>query len=833
MRPSTLAVPAVLTALLITLAPPALHAAPYAVDIVVDSEEEINLLYQEGDISSEERDTLLTMYLTRLDLNLAARDELYDLPGFTYTLADAVIKAREDRERFYKMKDLMEVEGMTEEIFRQIVTFATVTDASDDERAYEAQIRAGAVARVGVPNNNEDEPSSYLRSKVRFLSHGGAGFLFAVRPMNGEVGDARYGIQCKTSSCLYGESLHAEPEALRFDPAGFHVYWDGPRLSGIGGSFRVGYGLGLTMDNSDRRLPHGWYDNLDFSEDTESGKVRPFEGFVGLALRHKQIDLGRGWLDISVFGSAWNRDFYIHDTYYNRLEQQAPGWKCKPNKPKNRNDPPGTCDCPTDKMWRNPSNNDEDNGECINRQKVPSLVATDAAYYPASGITGWPSLNYDYPTLQGIMRELIGGANATYWINRRSRVGITGYVGNWHMNAEAKDFSPALSSKYPFGRSTWGVVGAHTRFGWGRYDFAAEVAVTDQGDVGALAQGWLRPLAHFELIPSVRYYGPGFDNPYNRGLANGDEFQGNRARDELGGRLQLKYRPFSLLRISVELDIWYHEYPGIRLDRDETDPNSPSFISDDGVISVPPDPATDLEAKLRFDVKLTSKERFAVWALFHDEALDRTGHDKSYAYISATTASEMEDDGNPSTNLDLVQRPVGWGGQKVSYAITAVTERIPKVTVTALFKHIFEDTKNMADAFDQSYYFWIRISAKLKPGPYIAARFKYFEEYATSDEKWYPSQSCGNLANESYSNIQVLAGGDPLPASCRGETYIDAYLTVSQKLPVTMFKGSLLSLRAGWTRWTDNRRKWEVGYGGNPDPSRDEVSVKGHMLVKF
>ena len=160
MRPSTLAVPAVLTALLITLAPPALHAAPYAVDIVVDSEEEINLLYQEGDISSEERDTLLTMYLTRLDLNLAARDELYDLPGFTYTLADAVIKAREDRERFYKMKDLMEVEGMTEEIFRQIVTFATVTDASDDERAYEAQIRAGAVARVGVPNNNEDEPSS-------------------------------------------------------------------------------------------------------------------------------------------------------------------------------------------------------------------------------------------------------------------------------------------------------------------------------------------------------------------------------------------------------------------------------------------------------------------------------------------------------------------------------------------------------------------------------------------------------------------------------------------------------------------------------------------------
>ncbi len=791
-------------------------AAPYAVDIVVDEEEEIHLLYQEGDISASERDTLLTLIMTPLDLNLASRDELYDLPGVSYTLADAILKAREDRGRFFRVNDLMGVDGMTEEIFRQLLTFITVTSAEDDQKVVEGQVRLGAIGRIGVPDNFEDEPSTYLRTKLRFLGHGGAGFLFAVRPLNRGVGDARFGVQCSTSSCRYGESLYSKPEGLTFDPAGFHVYWDGPRLSGIGGSYRIGYGLGLTMDNSDRRLAHGWYDNLDLSESTDSGKVSPFQGFVGAALRYKQIDLPKGFLDISVFGSAWNRNIYLYDLYYDRGEKCPPGQTCP--------------SCPEGKIWSTKSN------QCINRQKVPALVGEDAVFYEKSGVTGWPSLNCDYPTLQDIMRELMAGANITYWINRRSSVGVTGYVGNWHMNAVAKDFSPAVSSKFPFDRSTWGVWGANTRFGFGRYDFGAEVAVTDRGDVGALAMAWMRPFAHFELIPSFRYYGPGFDNPYNRGIANGDEFQGNRARDELGGKLQLRYRPLSLLRISADLDIWYHEFPGIRLDRDATDRTSPSYIGPDGSFNIPDDqkdPATDLEAKLRFDFKLTSKERLGVWGLFHDEALDRGGRHRSYSYISEETASEMVPDGNPNT--DFNKRPVGWGGQKVSYAITAVTERIPRVAISGMFKHIFEDTKAMADAFDQSYYFWIRIRADLKPGPYIVARFKYYDEYITDDEAWHPAQRCGKYVDvSSYSDIKRQLGSTALPASCRGETYIDTYLQISQKLPVTMFKGSLISLRAGWTHWTDNRLKWErENFCHNCNPPRDEVTVKGHMLLKF
>ena len=769
-------------------------AAPYSTEIVISTEEEITELYQDGDITSEERDSLLTLFMTPLDLNLASRDELYDLPGFTYTLADEVLKAREERGRFYKIGDLLGVEGMSETIYRQAAVFITVSDPQADEKPYNAQIRLGAIGRVGIPNNKEDDPAGYLRTKIRFLNHGGVGFLFAVRPMNGSVGDARLGMQCSTTTCVYGTSLVAKPEAPRFDPASFHVFWDGPKWSGIAGSYTVGYGMGLTLDNSGRTRRHGWYPNLEFSDSTETGKISPFEGFVGLALRHKQIDLGKGHLDLSVFGSAWNRDLYVYDTYYDRKAHCQPGQTCK---------------------------------------KVPALVDEEpASTDPITKIPTYNSLHYDYPTLQGIMRELMGGANATYWINRRSSVGITGYVGNWHMNAEAKDFSPAVSSKYPYDRSTWGVVGANTKFGLGRYDFGAEVAVTDRGDVGALAAGWLRPFADFELIPSFRYYGVNFDNPYNRGMHNGDEFQGNRARDELGGRLQLDYRPIKWLTLKADLNIWYHEYPAIRLDRDETDPSSTSYIPEDGIDGVPSDPATDLEASLRLYFKASSKEKFDLQAMFHDEALDRTGHHLAYSYTEDGTVQEMVPDGDPNTPYN--KRAVGWGGQKVSYAVSASTSRIPKTTVYARFKHTFEDTRAMGDDFDQTYYFWFKVAVNLKPGPYIMARFKYYEEYATADNAWYPSSRCGQWADINvYADVKKALGATPLPGSCRGETYMDTYLQISQKLPSTMFAGSIISLRADWRRFTDSRLKWENTTGYYANPSRDEVGVKGYVNVKF
>ena len=793
-------------------------AAPYSTEIVISTEEEISELYHDGDITSEERDTLLTLFMTPLDLNLAARDELYDLPGFTYTLADAVLEAREERGRFYKIGDLLGVEGMTETIYRQAAVFVTVSDPQDDENQYAAQIRLGAVGRVGIPNNAEDDPAGYLRTKIRFLNHGGVGFLFAVRPMNGSVGDARLGVRCDAAdNCRYGASLYAAPEAPRFDPASFYAFWDGPRWSGIGGSYTLGYGLGLTIDNSGRRKAHGWYPNLDFSEDTDSGKVRPFEGFVGVALRHKQIELGKGHLDVSVFGSAWNRDLYVYDTFYNRDQKCPPGADCS------------GCEAGKVINWKT--------GNCVSINSVPALVceeSTGTETINGVKVPRYDSLHCDYPTLQGIMRELMGGANATYWINRRSSVGVTGYVGNWHMNAEADSFSPALSSKYPFDRSTWGVVGANTRFGMGRYDFGAEVAVTDRGDVGALAMGWLRPLPDFELIPSFRYYGADFDNPYNRGIHNGDEFQGNRARDELGGRLQLDYRPIKWLTIKADLNVWYHEYPALKLDRDESDRTSITYIDDDGNYFVPldqKDPATDLEASMRLYFKVTSKEKFDLQALFHDEALDRTGHDLSYGFVPEGKASEPV--GPASTTKDVDQRNVGWGGQKVAWQVTATTTRIPRTTISARFKQTFEDTRSMADDFDQTYYFWFKVATNLKPGPYIAARVKYFDEFVNEDGGWHPLSACAQWSNYSSSQIESVLGNTALPGSCRGETFVDTYLQVVQKLPTTMFAGSTLSLRASWTRWLDERRKWEKGYACNKNPSRDEVGVKGYVNVKF
>ncbi len=805
-------------------------AAPYSTEIVITTEEEINELQRDGDITEEERDTLLTLFLTPLDLNLASRDELYDLPGFTYTLADATIKMREDRGRFFSVSGLMGVEGMTEEVYRQAVVFVTITPPSEDEKKYDAQIRMGAIGRTGVPNNNNrDDPAGYLRTKIRFLNHGGVGFLFAVRPMTTDVGDATLGVYCDSAgkNCRYGASLVGPEEAPAFDPSNFYLYWDGPRWSGIGGSYTLGYGLGLTLDNSGRRKAHGWYENLDFSEDLEKGKVRPFEGFVGLALRHKQIDLPKGHLDISVFGSAWNRDMYVYDTQYDRGQLCPPGEDCSLCPP---GSDPKTCPgCPAGKVknWKT--------GNCVSINKMPALACQDPV--GSTSINGvdvplFRSLHCDYPTLQGIMRELMAGGNLTYWINRRSHVGFTGYVGNWHMNAEADGFAPSVSSKYPYDRPTWGVWGANTRFGLGRYDFGAEVAVTDQGAVGALAMAWMRPFADFELIPSFRYYGPDFDNPYNRGIHNADEFQGNRARDELGGRLQLDYRPASWLTIKADLNIWYHEYPALKLDRDETDPTVVGYIPDGGfdLSTIDPDPSTDLETSLKLYFRVTSKEKFDVQALFHDEALHRTGHDLSYEFVKDNEASEPV--GPDKTDVDN-RRKIGWGGSKIAWQVTATTKRIPRTTVSGRFKQTFKDTKNIADGFDQTYYFWFKVATNLSPGPYIMARFKYLDEYTVDDGGWHQASACAQWANQSYSEILGALGNTALPGSCRGETFMDTYLQITQKLPSTMFAGSSISLRANWTHWTDDRGKWEKGYACVKDPSRDEVAVKGYVNVKF
>jgi len=715
------------------------YAAPYPVDIQIDEEADIHQLYYDGEIDEDLRDHLVTLFMSKVDVNTASRDLLYDVPGMTYDIADAIIAARKAAHiaDISQIKDLPE---MTPEIWQQAEPFLIAITEEDAKRF------SGNVTLGGIGRSQHGDPSFFTRAETRFLTYGSAGILLAVRPMIGTV-----------QSAEPGTSLSASPEKLRFDPGSLYVSWDTPEWSMIAGDFRVGYGLGVTIDNSRRSRPDGAYPNVDLTENIDSGALTTLDGFKGLALRAKEIQMGPGWLDISAFGSYWTRDMYYTDVYYDRC-------------------PVGQPNCTT---------------------QVPSLVDS----------TTGDSLYCEYPTYPRIMRELVGGANMTYWLDGRTAFGITGYVAQWDMRANAANIQPSPSSRYPGDRSLWGAVGANGRYGFGIIDVSAEAAVTDQGHPGMLIKGWITPLSGLEIIPSFRYYSPGYDNPYARAEADADEYLGLRSRDELGGRLVLNWRPVSFLRLRADIDVWHHRYPGQTCDPTISDSESPLFCgesTDAGASKV--SPSTDMEALFRAQILPTAKERLTIWGVYHDEDLSRDGRDLSYRPYS-------NNDGDFS------------GGSRIYWAVSAATSRIPRVELSAMFKQIFEDTYAVKDDFERSWYTWIRASTNLAPGPRVAVRVKFYDESTNAST----TRSAGQICDDEERGMTYPGG---LPGICRGETYWETTLQLTQRLNF-LGKGSALRLRGGWSRWVDHRSKWTYGIACTDKPSRDEFMLKGNLEVKF
>ena len=160
-------------------------AAPYPVEILIDDESDIDELYYDGEIDEDTRDRLLTLYLSRVDLNTAGRDELYELPGFTYPMVDAILAARKEKGKFEKVEDLQALPSIPVDVLRQALPFL-YAGVPPEVKPYDGEARLGGIYRT-----EKDDPAFYLRAKGRFLTSGGAGFLMAVRPQIGkEIGRA-------------------------------------------------------------------------------------------------------------------------------------------------------------------------------------------------------------------------------------------------------------------------------------------------------------------------------------------------------------------------------------------------------------------------------------------------------------------------------------------------------------------------------------------------------------------------------------------------------------------------------------------------------------------
>lgn len=78
----------------------------------VETEEDLYEVYLEGNIDPGELTRLLSLIHDPIDLNAASRDRLYDLPGLTWPMVDAIIAFRDKEGHFSAVEGLARVPGL-------------------------------------------------------------------------------------------------------------------------------------------------------------------------------------------------------------------------------------------------------------------------------------------------------------------------------------------------------------------------------------------------------------------------------------------------------------------------------------------------------------------------------------------------------------------------------------------------------------------------------------------------------------------------------------------------------------------------------------------------
>jgi hypothetical protein len=239
---------------------------------------------------------------------------------------------------------------------------------------------------------------------------------------------------------------------------------------------------------------------------------------MGVAVGADHLALGEGWLQLYGFASYQPQSIYQYELYDR-----------------------GRCDDPRD---------DSD----------PNCAAPDVYRRNSQDLLA-PTSEYSFQTLGNTYAEALGGGNATYFFNRRAHVGVTGYAAHARFLTQGIDLDFQEWSTRPSGGGVYGAVGADAAVGRGLWDLFLEVAHSFDnatgggGGLGGIARStltWDRQ----ELEFSARYYGADFANPYGRSISASDEQNGNRARDEVGGRVRYTGTIDNLVNLRASADFW-------------------------------------------------------------------------------------------------------------------------------------------------------------------------------------------------------------------------------------------------------------------------------------
>lgn len=537
------------SALVLVLLPPrTARAIEYEVFIDVDDEEELYDLYVTQQISESTFNDLLDLIRRGVDLDVASREELYALPNLTYDDVDRIIAYRTQAGRITDPAALVVAGVLPRRTLESIAAFLVVPDPGGEITT----VRGFARYRTVWTVEDHRVPPMALQARVstfRNLTVGAAGLLDRNR-LAPVTWDPNRG-------ALVSEGRKTQPRLVKF-----FAQWDTPRWGIIAGTYSIGFGQRLVFDTSGRYTPNGFYLDdtvvrqqdltvdckLSTGELTETPCPRDEprryvtpdytirEGLRGAAAGFKDAKLPVGWLQGYGFFSYQTRSIYQY-AIYDRSRCEDP-----------RLDPDLFPECSAPDLLR----------------RQDDLLA------PA------PALSFT--TLPNAYNEILGGGNFSWFRDRRTHVGVTGYGATTRWLVEGADLDFQETARYPFSPrksaprgSSWGAVGADMAYGRDWADLFVELAfsfdemgngpeglpldTSDSPPLGAIVRHTATWRTH-EIEASIRYYDTNFVNPYARSIAASDVSDGLRASDEMGGRLRYTGLIADRLSLRAFADFW-------------------------------------------------------------------------------------------------------------------------------------------------------------------------------------------------------------------------------------------------------------------------------------
>lgn len=474
--------------------------------LAIQDRDDIEELFLRGEISETTRDRLLDLLLHPININFASQEQLHELPGITLSMAKQIIQQRKLSGPLTK-QSLAGLPFINAAIMDQIAPFIHYTrpplgiSSNNNKKALQEFTFS--------PLYSEDIPTqSYFRWRYKLANHH-AGVLFTHRQLSHVQFNQGSGYLASS-----GPSNYYNIDAIYY--ADKH-----PRFTWVLGNYNIGFGHGLTFNNSPRREAQGLSVQFPVYQDQTSGRLhQPRRLFgSGLSMRHH---IANNILQSVLFFSNQTHDLYQYDVRYGPDSNfQALLGDCN-----NANSKQFNFTCGDDGNWYSTHISDND-GNALS-----------------------------FTTIRDAFDETLAGSNFTY-ITDASQIGFTYYQSKINFNYAAPQIHFAPAASYPQNQSLHGA-GLFIRHQKDTSIWSGEIS-RSQNEGWASYWQWLWSKDSSEIISSYRYYHARYANPHNKAPAAQDEFLGLRQSNEEGWQISARHR-IDRLRLSYRGDLWRSLY---------------------------------------------------------------------------------------------------------------------------------------------------------------------------------------------------------------------------------------------------------------------------------